>query len=88
MTTIRKTKMAIHIEKLERNYRELRQILNGDEPNPNIWDQYSLNPDDYKRDFTEINLTELNYAVGSLKSALAELAKLKTHREPRRASNK
>ncbi len=78
--------MEIHIEKLDQNYRAIRDILEGAEPNENIYEQYSLNPDDYKRDFVEVNLTRLNYAIDSYKSSLAHLSKLKS--QPRRASNK
>jgi len=88
MTIIKKTTMEIHIQKFEQSYQELRQIINGTDPNPNIYDQYSLNPDDYKRDFMEINPAALTYAINACKSSLACLARLKTHKEPRRASNK
>jgi len=78
MAIISKTEMAVHIAKLEQNYQELRQLLNGEELNPNIWNLYSFNPDDYKRDFAEINLTKLGYAIDACRSSLTKLAGLKT----------
>ncbi len=88
MAIIRTTEIEIHLEKLERNFLELKEIIKGTEPNQNIWDQYSLNPDDYRRDFIEINLTRLDYAIDSYKSSLAQLAKLRNRQASRRASNK
>jgi len=77
MAVIRKTEMTVRIEKLEQSYRNIRQILGGEDLNLNIWNLHSYNPDDYKRDFTEINLDELSYAIDACRSALTKLARLK-----------
>jgi len=88
MAIIRTTEMTIHIQKLEQNYQELRTIIGGTEPNTNIWNLYSLNPDDYKRDFVEVNLTALDYAISAYKTSLEKLAKLESKQARPLATNR
>jgi len=83
MTIIRKTNIEKHIEQFEQRYRKLQEILHNTELNMNIWDQYSKNPNDHKRDFMEINPVDFIYAINDCKASLAELVKFKNHKEPR-----
>ena len=77
MAIIRKTDLRRHIDELEKRYQELRKAVIGSTPNPNVFDQYSNNPDDYKEQFTEVQLEDVEYALSDFKGVLKQLETIK-----------
>jgi hypothetical protein len=65
---------------------KLRHVLIGSSPNRNVFDQYSLNPDDFKRDFIELDEKQLLFAIEDLQTCLKKLKQVSKLRAPRLAS--
>ena len=78
MPIVRKSKAQRHLERLEERIEKLKEVLQGKEPNINLWNFYSLNETDYLRDFTEVEQSELSIALGDIENAIKELKKVKT----------
>lgn len=77
MSIARKSRAQQHCERLEKSLDSLKSVLLGSEPNVNIWNLYAYNEGDYKRDFTEIDDSELSIAIAGLESVIKELKKAK-----------
>jgi len=78
MPIVRKSKTDHHLEQLEERIEKLKLVMHGSEPNPNLWNLYALNENDYKRDFSEIDQSDLSIALGDVENAIKELKKAKT----------
>lgn len=78
MPIVRKSKSDHHLNQLEDRINKLKLIMQGVEPNPSLWNLYALNENDYKRDFSEIDSSDLSIALGDIENAIKELKKLKT----------
>jgi len=76
MTIIRKTDLRRHIEELDARYQALRKAVIGIEPNPNVYEHYCNNPDDYKEHFTEVDIDTVEYALHDFKGVLKQLEKI------------
>lgn len=75
MPIVRKSKFAHLFSELQKRIDNLKNIMEGKEPNENLWNFYALNEGDYKRDFTEIEQSELLLALGDVDNAIKELIK-------------
>jgi len=73
MPIVKKSDLKRHIMELEARYEKLRKAVNGTEPNPNIYNQYHNNPDQYKDEFIEISLDDVHYAVNDFNHVLKKL---------------
>ena len=73
MPILRKTDLQTHVYEFDDRCEKLRHALIGESPNSNVYDQYSLNPDDFKRDFVEINLQQIDYSISDLSASLKKL---------------
>jgi hypothetical protein len=83
MAIFRKVDLQKHIVEFDERCTKLRAAIKGSEPHPNVWDQFSLNPDDFKRDYVELHLEDIRYKLEDFKASLKILGtveKLKTHR--------
>lgn len=83
MAIIKKTDLQRHIAELEARYAKLKTIVSGSEPNPNIYNCYSNNPAQYREEFTEVDLNDLEYALSDFKTVLATLKALKKLEAPK-----
>ena len=70
MPIIRKQELHRHIAELEERYTKLKKAIEGSEPNPNIYEQYHNNSDQYKNEFTEVSIHDVHYAVDDFKNVL------------------
>ena len=66
----------------------LRHVLIGTSPNRNVFDQYSLNPGDFNRDYIELDEKQLAFAIDDLQTCLKKLKQTKKLSAPRLASSK
>ena len=78
MPVVRKSNAQKHLSQLNESVNTLRKVLEGSEPNPNTWDIFALNEDDYSRDFMHIDPTDLGYALSALEGVIKELRKTKS----------
>jgi len=76
MAIYKKTDLIKHIHELEERYQTLRTALEGATPNPNIYDQYSINSEEFSQYFVEISADDLNYALQDFKSVLGIIQKI------------
>ena len=83
MAIIKKSDLQRHLVELETRYQKFKTAAAGVEPNPNVFDQYSNNPAQYKNEFTEVNLDDLYYALVELNGVLGVLKSLKKLQAPR-----
>lgn len=88
MTIIKKSDLHRHITELETRYEKLKGVVSGGAPNPNIFEQYSANPDQYRNEFTEVNLTDVDYALDDFKTVLKVLGSLKKLEALKRPADK
>jgi|CXWL01.1.fsa_nt_gi hypothetical protein len=88
MAIIRKVELRRHIEELESRYKKLREAISGGNPNPNIYDQYSNNPEQYKEEFTEVNDTDVEYALSDFRGVLKRLETIQKLQAPRLKASK
>lgn len=59
-----------HIDRLEDAVKQLREELQGRDPNANVFSEYALNPDDFKKDFRDIKPDDLEYKASQVTTAL------------------
>jgi len=78
MPIVRKSKATHHLEQLKERIEKLKQVMHGTEPNAGLWNLYALNENDYKRDFTEVDQSDLAIALGDVENAIRELKKART----------
>lgn len=78
MPIVKKINSNRHLKILEGRIENLNAVLQGSEPNMNIWNLYALSESDYKRDFTEVDQSDLSLALGDVENAIKELKKAKT----------
>lgn len=83
MAIIKKTELQRHIDELESRYAKLKTVVSGSEPNPNLFDQFTNNPEQYQASFTEVDLAALEYALSDFKGSLDILKNLKKLQTPR-----
>lgn len=83
MTIIRKTELQRHLTEFEARYQKLKNVVGGSEPNPNIYDQYSNDPAQYRDEFTEVNLIDLDYALNDFNSAIKTFKAIRKLEAPR-----
>lgn len=88
MAIIRKTDLQRHIQELDDRYQALKKAAVGGDPNPNIFEQYSVSPDDYKEHFTEVDVASVEYALHDFKGVLNQLGKIKSLQAHRLKSHK
>lgn len=62
---------------------KLRHVLIGMSPNRNVFDQYSLNPEDFKRDYVELDEKQLTFAIDDFQTCLKKLKQIKKLRAHR-----
>jgi hypothetical protein len=82
MPIIRRRELAPHLVEFDDRCQRLRDALIGGNPNPNVFRRYALNPDDFRRDFTELDARELDYAIDDLIVSLKALKKVKRLEAP------
>lgn len=81
MPIVRKTRVTEYSNLLRTQSEALLNLLQGAEPNRNIWDQFAISEQDYLSQFTEINPITLVSAIDTLQSTLKQLKKLERHKE-------
>lgn len=78
MPIVRKTVASKHLKHLKERLKTLESELQGSTPNENIWNQYSVSAEDYRRDFVEIDSDDLSYALSDLEASIKVLKKVNT----------
>ena len=77
MAIFNKSSVSKDIEEFRSRSKKLLDVISGKEPNPNIYDKYTENPDQYRSDYLEIDMEELEYAISDFETSLKVLKKLK-----------
>ena len=80
--------MSRHLQEFDDRCQKLRDALIGSAPNPNVFNEYSLNPEDFARDFVEISANDVSYAVTDFRASLKKLDAIEKLKEPRLRSKK
>ena len=76
MPIIRQTELKKLKSEFDDRCERLRHALIGSPANINVWNFYSLNPDDFNRDFIEIDADVLLTFVEDLQVSLKKLKKI------------
>ena len=77
MAIFSKNSIARDISEFRSRSDRLLGVIEGKEPNQNIYNRYSESPEQYQSDYVEIDMSELEYAVSDFETALKVLKKLK-----------
>lgn len=57
-------------------------------PNKNVWNNYSFSPSDFDRDYIELDVEKLDFAIEDLQVCLKKLKKTRKLSAPQLASAK
>ena len=87
MSIVKKSALQQYVTALEKRYEELILLVKGEAPNPNIYNLYHNNPEQYKDEFREINELEIKLAANNFDGILKELRKLNSIKAPRQLQN-
>jgi hypothetical protein len=88
MAIIRKADLVRDLEELKARFTALEAAVVGTEPNPNLFDQYHNNPEQYRQEFVEVDLTGVAYALDDFKTVLRRLGAIGKLQAPRRMPDK
>jgi len=80
MTIVRKKDLNVYQKELKQRFEKLTKLVSGDVPNPNIYNLYHNNPDQYAEEFREINEFNLKLAISDFDGILKELKQIKKHK--------
>ncbi len=83
MPIVRKIELKRHIEELEKRFKKLREAVEGQEPNTNVYDQYHNNSDQFVEEFTELSTHDIQYAVDDFKNVLGVIRKVNSFKAPK-----
>ena len=75
-----KSSICRDIEEYKSRTQKLLEILEGGELNNNIYNKYANSPEDFGRDYVEIDIQELEYAISDFETSLKMLKKIKSHK--------
>lgn len=76
MAIYRKEHLDPYLRELETYYAALRRAVEGDPPNDNLAEQYRANPEQFRREFTEVDLERVMYQVDHFRAAVTYLKTL------------
>lgn len=77
MAIFRKTHLHGYLTELALFHQELVATLGGTPPLASMAAQFHQSPDDFQRDFTDIDLDRLNRAIGHFKVVVDDLKSVK-----------
>ncbi len=83
MAIIRRSELERHIKELEKRYKALRAAVGGSTPNQNVYEQYHNNPEQYAKEFIEVSVDDVMYALEDVKASLNVLKDIKKMQAPR-----
>lgn len=78
MAIFRKADLARHLHELSSRHAALKAAVEGTEPNPNIFEFYAHDPQEYSDSFVEVDITSVDYALQDFRTSLTQLGKLKS----------
>ena len=84
MPVYRKKHVDDYLRLLEDYYWQLRRALEGDPPNPNMAEDYFANPDQFQRDFVEIDWERVEFQIKHFKVTVEHMRELKKKAVKRR----
>ena len=70
MAIYRKTHIDPYLKELETYYWALRRALEGTKPNSNLAENYLANPEQFERDYREVDMEKVLYQVNHFKAAV------------------
>lgn len=79
MTIIRKDHILPFTEQLDRYYQELRQVIAGTQPSPNLSHAYHCEPDQFVREFTDVDFDLVDDYLNHFRISVEALKRLKKH---------
>ena len=78
MPIVHRTSLNAYVAQLEKRYKSLIEELKGNEPNPNIYHLYHDNPEQYEKEFREVNELDVKLAAHDFEGIIKELKNLKS----------
>jgi hypothetical protein len=77
----RKKVIEPYLKEVELYYQELRRVLDGDPPNPNVAEQYHAHPEQFKAEYTEIDFDRVLRCLARFDATVSQLKQLKGKKE-------
>lgn len=77
MAIFKKQDLRFELEQFKMRAHKLQSLLEGKQPNENIWDHYHVNQTQYLSEFVEIDIEPLEYAIEDFQTSLKKLKNLK-----------
>ena len=83
MPLAKRSKIKSERATLREYFERLDAVLEGEDPNENLWDHYALNEADFSRDFTHVDEASLVAAADALDAIIKKLKKPAHLKAPR-----
>ena len=77
MPIVRQENLQLLKGEFDERCERLRHELIGVPPNSNVWDQFAYNPEDFKRDYVQLDEQRLLIAIDDLQTCLKKLKKIR-----------
>lgn len=78
MTIVRKPLLKPFLDELDEYHQRLRAVVEGSEPSANLAAHYHSNPEHFQRDYTDVDMDELEKAIKHFKVSVDHLKKIKS----------
>lgn len=78
MPIVKRTSLIKYTDQLEKRYNNLISEIQGTRPNENIYDLYEQNPDDFIKEYSQVDDLAIDLAINDFKGILKELKKIKS----------
>lgn len=69
------------VSELDEASKKMKIAIRGIPADSDIWNLYSLSPEDFSRDFADVDARALSDAVAAMRQLLKEIERLKSHKE-------
>lgn len=83
MAIFRKDHLKVHVDQLDKYHQELREIILGNKPVVNNCHDYNCEADQFVKEFVDVDLDKLHYAIGYFKVAVEGLKQLEKKKAKR-----
>lgn len=83
----RKNSISFQLNELQEQYDKLKAVASGQSPDTNQCHQYNCEPKQFEKEYTDIEMERLLYAIKYFKVAVDELKTIKNKKAPRNSTS-
>ena len=84
---VRKDSISFQLKVLQEEYDKLKALASGQTPDTNECHQYNCEAKQFEKEYTDIEMEQLLYAIKFFKVAVDELKTIKSKKAPRNGAS-